>query len=53
MSELAASHLKVRKNKAKKSSMMNKMGLETEKFFLVLSTKDWDARKPKLNAFMQ
>jgi hypothetical protein len=44
MNELTASHLEVRKTEAKKSSMMNKMGQETEKFFLVLSAKGWDKK---------
>jgi hypothetical protein len=53
MNELAASHLEIRKTEERKSSMMNKMGQETEKFFLVLSAKDWNEKKPKLNEFMR
>jgi hypothetical protein len=37
----------------KKLSMMNKMRQETEKFFLILSAKDWNKKKPKLNKFMK
>ncbi len=53
MNELAASHLEIRKTEAKKSSMMNKMGQETEKFFLILSAKHWDEKRPGLNEFMK
>jgi hypothetical protein len=52
MNELAASHLEIRRTEEKKSSMMNKMGQETEKFFLILSAKDWNEKRPKLNEFM-
>jgi hypothetical protein len=52
MNKLAVSHLAIRKTEEKKSSMMNKMGQETQKFFLILSARDWNARQPKLNQFM-
>jgi hypothetical protein len=52
MNELAASHLETKNTEAKKLSMMSRMGPETEKLFQVLSAKDWDERKPKLNSFM-
>ena len=52
MNELAASHLEIRRTEEKKLSMMNKMGQETEKFFLILSAKDWNEKRPKLNEFM-
>jgi hypothetical protein len=53
MNELAASHLEVKRKEAKKSSMMNLMGAETEHLFKVLSAKGWSDRDPKLNPFME
>jgi hypothetical protein len=52
MNEIAASQLATRRKDNKKSSMASRMGPETEKMFVILSSRDWDKRKPRLNSFM-
>jgi hypothetical protein len=52
MNEIAANQLASRRKDAKKSSMASRMGPETEKMFTILSSRDWDEQRPRLNSFM-
>jgi hypothetical protein len=37
----------------KKALMLHVLGSESQKLFILLSTKDWDDKKPKLDIFMR
>jgi hypothetical protein len=52
VNELTAYRLEERKTARKKTSMMSRMGPETEKLFKLLSARDWDEKKPDLNKFV-
>jgi hypothetical protein len=50
---LLARQLEDKERERRKSSMMSQMGPKTEKLFYLLSARDWDEKKPKLNSFMK
>jgi hypothetical protein len=45
--------LEERDRERKKASMLNALGSESQKLFILLSAKDWDDTKPRLNSFMR
>jgi hypothetical protein len=51
VNKLMAYHLKERKEKKKETAMTSRMGPETEKLFILLSSHNWKEKKPELNSF--